>query len=310
MLTKRIVILGKIESSYQTDAAPVPGTDAILVENPKWSNTGLSMIDRPAVRPSLAALQQVYGGRLVNLTCDVEVKGSGTAGTAPEIGALYRMCGMGETIVPATSVTYAPVSDPASHESGTIYIYEDGKLIKLTGCRGDFDHKFESGKKIVSSFTITGHVSAQTDVALPSPTLDTTLPIPFNAASFAIGGYSAVISKIDFGMGWKVATPPSVNSADGFGEIMLTERDVNGNIDPQDTLVATKDWLGEFTAGTLMAMATGTLGSTAGNRVAFSWPQVYYRDASPDDRDGVRAVGLPVGMIESSGDDEVSIAFT
>jgi len=305
---KRKLLLSKIEGVYQTDPTPSESTDAVLVENLKWANAGLAMIDRPAVRTSLAALQQIYAGRLVTATFDTEVKGSGAAGTAPEIGALLRQCGFGETIVASTSVTYAPVS--TSFESATNYIYEDGKLIKLTGCRGNVTFKLESNQKIMASYTITGHVSAQTDVALPTPTLDSTKPVPFNGASFAVGGFAGVISAISFDMGWKVATPPSVNSADGFGEIIMTERDVSGSFDPEDELVATNDWIGDFTAGTLMAMATGTIGGTAGNRVAFSWPQVYYRDVAPGDRDGVRTLDITFGAVESSGDDEVSIAFT
>ncbi|MCK7495178.1 MAG: hypothetical protein MZW92_31855 [Comamonadaceae bacterium] len=44
----------------------------------------------------------------MQLTFDVEIKGSGAAGTAPELGVLLKGCGFGETVVAVTSVTYAP----------------------------------------------------------------------------------------------------------------------------------------------------------------------------------------------------------
>ena len=44
----------------------------------------------------------------VEVTFEVEMAGSGTAGTAPAFGPLLKACGNSETIVTDTSVTYAP----------------------------------------------------------------------------------------------------------------------------------------------------------------------------------------------------------
>ena len=63
----------------------------------------------------------------------MELAGSGTAGTAPRYGALLQACGLSETIVASTSVTYAPVSSAFS--SATIYFNNDGIRHILTGCR-------------------------------------------------------------------------------------------------------------------------------------------------------------------------------
>jgi hypothetical protein len=46
------------------------------------------MVQRPAIRGYIGDLQDIYGGQLAKLTMDVELKGSGTAGTAPELGVL------------------------------------------------------------------------------------------------------------------------------------------------------------------------------------------------------------------------------
>ena len=76
-----------------------------MVEDLTWSNEALKMIERPAVRPSLGTLQQIYGGRLVTISFGVEVKGSGTNDLPPEIGQLLRACGFGEAKPAATAVT-------------------------------------------------------------------------------------------------------------------------------------------------------------------------------------------------------------
>ena len=308
LLTRRKVILAKPESTYNTDPTPTEGADAILCENPVWSSAGLKMIERVAARPSLGALKQVYGGRLLQLAFGVEVKGSGTAGTAPEIGPLLRACGFDETIVASTSVTYGPVS--TSLESVTFYIYEDGKRIILTGCRGNVSFTLATGGKVMAQFTFTGHEAAQTDVALASPTYNSNVPAPFIGATFTVDSYAAVINQITCDMGNNIAMPTDANASDGYGEIQITSRDVNGAIDPLDELVATEDFIGNFKSGAAMAMQTGVIGSTAGNRFAFSWPAISYRDAGPQDREGIAALNLPYGAAEATTDDEISIAFT
>ena len=308
LITRRKLLLVKIEVTYDTDPVPVAGTDAVLVEDLTWSNEGLKMIERPAVRPSLGMLQTIYGGRLVTVAFGVEIKGSGAAGTAPEIGPLMRACALGETIVASTSVTYAPVS--TAHESVTIYVHEDGKLIKVTGCRGNMSVVAEAGGKLMASFTMTGHVTAQTDVALPTPTFDSTTPVPFIGGAFLIDGFGGVISALNFDLTNQLAMPASVNGVDGFDEVTITGRDVAGSIDPLDELVVTEDYVGNFTAGTLMALATGAIGGTAGNILNIDMPGVYYRDASQADREGLNSFELPFGAAETTTDNEISLAFT
>jgi len=308
LLIRRKLLLAKIESTYGTDPTPSESVDAVLCQELTWSNEGLKMIERPSIRPSFAALRHVYAGRLVSINAKCEVKGSGAAGTAPEIGQLLRACGLGEAVSASTSVTYEPVS--TSLESVTCYVYEDGKRIVVTGCRGSAAFEMTAAGIIIVTFTLTGHVAAQTDVALPTPTLDSTVPAPIVSGSFTIDSYSAVISSFSFDLSNSLAMPESINGADGYDEITITARDVNGSIDPLDELVATEDYLGNFTGGSAMALSIGSIGGIAGNIINIDMPAVSYRDASPGDRDGLASLELPFGAAESTGDDEVSIVFT
>lgn len=308
MLTKRAVLLAKIESTYNTDPTPTGLADAVLASNVAWSLAGARMNERPAMRNTLGQLKQLFGGALLQMSFDVEVKGSGTAGTAPEIGPLLRACGLNETIVASTSVTYAPVS--TAIESCTMYLYEDGKLYKMTGCRGNVSGNLETGQAGKLSFTLTGHYSGPTDVSVASPTYDSTVPVATLSGGFAADSYAAVINALAFDLGNSVVTPPSFNAADGFGDIIISGRDVAGSIDPEDVLIATKDFMAAYKAGTVMSIATGVIGSTAGNRYQLTFGYSTYRDLAPGDRDGIRTYELAFGAAESSGDDELSLAFT
>lgn len=311
MLINRAGILAKIETTYNTDPTPVAGTDAVLVQALSWSHEGARMNERPATRPGLGKLQHVFGGTLVALEFECELKGAGVAYSAsvrPEIDVLLRACGFGATVVTtggSESVTYNPVS--TGHESITIYHFEDGKRRIVTGCRGNVEFTMETGGIGKAKFRFVGHEATPTDVALPTFTFDTTVPPAIKGGAFAIGGYSAIISALNFNPNNALAMPPNFSATDGFAEIRITGRDVSGSFDPEDVLVATKNFIADWKAGTTGALATGTIGGTQYNRYSVSMPVVYYREVAPGDRDGIRTLDLAFGAAESTGDDEISL---
>ena len=309
MLTNREVLLIKEEVTYGTDPVPVEATDAILVENPTWANEGLRMNERPAVRANINMLQHVYGGRLATITFDVELKGGGGAvDVPPEIGVCLVGCGFLETINAAVDVTYTPAS--TGHKSVTIYYFQDGVRYIITGARGNVSFNLETGAVGKASFTFTGHVALPTDVALASPTYDGVVPKAVINVPFAVGGYSAIINALTFDMSNTIATPPDISATDGYSEVQLTQRDVNGSFDPEAVVVATDFPLQDLEQGNSLALTTGVIGSGIGAEYQIDMPAIYYRDVSPGDRDGVRTLDTPFGAAESTGDDEVSIIFT
>lgn len=383
MLTNREVILFGINDNAGIDPGLSASTHAILVEDPSWSNEGARMNERPAVRTSHGKLQHVFGGSLMSVTFSAEIKGSGTAGTAPEIGPLLRVCGLDETIVASTSVTYAPVS--TGYEDGTLYYYKDGTLRKLMGCVGTYNINLEAGSQGKAEFTITGHTQCNgtatagtaTTITLPStfsavddayngqtievihgtgagqsatitdyvgatkvatvaswsvatpdatsvfkingtvidsalvtPSYDSTAPVPFIQAAFTVGSYSAVISSLSFDMGAEVVMPDDCNSPDGYGTVQIVGRDPAGSFDPEAVLVATNGFEADWRNGTTMALDTGTIGSTAGNKWRIQMPAIYYREIGPGDREKLRTYDIGYAAAESTTDDEISIAFT
>jgi len=180
----------------------------------------------------------------------------------------------------------------------------------MTGCRGNVSFTLGTGNKIMASFTFTGHFTGPADVSLVTPTYDSTVPVALIGGSFTVGSYGAIIQALNFDMGLTIETPPNFNATDGYSEVLVTGRDVNGSIDPEQTLVATKDFMGIFKAGTTMALDTGVIGSTAGNKVQITMPGIYYRNISPGERQGAQVYDLPFGASETTTDNEVSIAFT
>lgn len=307
------VILAKTEVTYGTDPTPTAADDAILAMSPQLSFEGLRMNERPSARANLNQIQQVYGGALARLSFSCELKGSGTAGTAPEIGSLLKACAMSETVVASTSVTYKPKS--STHDSITLWWYEGGrKLHKLNGARGNVRFRLGAGGLAVAEFEFVGHYVAPTDASQPTPTYNTQVPRAALNMAISLGGVTSIIVREwNVGLNNTIATPPSIAAADGYGEVQVTRQDVAGEITMDAELASVIDTDAQLAAGTGIAFASGTLGSVAGNRIAFSSASggLYWRDRQIGEADGMRIRTKPFGLVDSSsGDDALAVAFT
>lgn len=308
MLSSRYVALAKVESTYNTDPTPTASDDAILVENLQIGRP-VEIVERneDIGNNSLSPFRPIVGRYYGQVSFDVELKGSGAAGTAPDLGVLLLACGFDETVVASTSVTYAPVS--TSMDSITLYLYRDGVRHRFTGCRGNVAFRFPAGGKPIAAFTFSGHYVTPDDQSVPTPTLDSTVPAAVRNTSFSVGSYSAVISSLDVDMGNSVNANDDINGADGYGVMTITGRSAQGSIDPEATLVATRDWFGVWVGGTAEAL-TITIGSTAGNILTVTAPALVHREISDGDRNGILTYDIPFTLARSSGDDEISLAFT
>ena len=308
MLKIREAIAVKIQTAHGTAATPSPTSEAVLCSNLSFSYVDSRMLDRNIVKNTKGKLAQVYGGSLGQVTFDVELKGSGTAGAGPEIAACLVACGMAETIVASTSATYTPAT--ANQQYATIYFYQDGVLRSLEDAVGTFSLNLEAGSFGTASFTFTGHLGTPSDTAFPSTAYDASVPVPVIGGAFTIGGYSASITKLAIDRGNNIVKPASYSASDGYGQIRILDWDCTGSFDPSAELLATKDYVDQWASGTALALASGTIGSTAGNRYAITMPAVSYRSVAYGEREAIRTYEVGFGAAEVSGDDELSIAFT
>lgn len=310
MLKNLAVLLAKSEVTYNTDPVPVAGTNAILLENLEWSFDSARLYERRPVRSSLAPLKPLYAGALMAVKFDVEIKGSGTAGTAPEVGPLLTACGMSETIVAVTSVTYKPSSTVSTHKSVTLYIYQDGTLIKITGARGMVSGDNNLGEAGKLHFTFVGHFVSRTDVALVTPTYSSQVPVPLIGIPFVADSLSAVITKLSWDLGNEIAKPGDISKTDGFAEIRIANRKLMGSFDPEQTLVATYNWITKWQTGAAMALDSGLAGSVAGNRYKVTMPAITYVDLGNADKAGILTHEVKFQGMESTSDDDMSLVFT
>jgi hypothetical protein len=315
-LIKRDTIYAKLETTYGTDSVPV-GSDAVLILSLQHAPDRLRLVPRPALTGALGNPQQAYAGMLESVTITAELRGSGTAGTAPEIGPLLRACGLSETIVASTSVTYAPQG--GTIESCTIYYFKsvDGSATRvrhiLLGCRGTAVFNAEAGTNGTVTFTMTGRRANPTDQSALTPTFDSTVPVAIRGLSCTLGGVSnLVIQGFDVDLGNQIVVPDNLNDSEGYGNITLTERDPVLTLRRHDELVATIAPFADLVAGTQRAFDSGVVGATAGNRWRFQAAQAAYRGLQPGEAEGLRTLEATFGCTASTvgGNDHFSLAFT
>lgn len=309
MLNHRSIILLKEEVTYNVDPVPTGAANAVLVENLNWSFSDARMYERAPVRTSQGKVKPLYAGTLIQITFEAEIKGSGAAGTAPEIAAALRACGLAETIVALTSVTYKPAS--SAHKSCTIYLYRDGKRLIATGCRGQLSGVLEVGAVGKLSFTFIGHFVSETDQALPTPTYSTQVPPVLIGAPFVFDSATPVLTKLDFDLGIELARPGSIVAADGYGEVQITSRKPMGGFDWEDVLVASYNFVSKWQTGAAVSLTSGVVGATAGNRYQVTFPAATYTELSPGDKSGIATRDGKFHAAETAtGDDEVQLILT
>ncbi len=308
---KEEALWAAIETTYNTQAT-IAATDVLEVENLQANPAeSIKIIERNIVRSSLAPQVIQYGGSLFGFSFDAEYKGSGTADVPSRVSRLLRACGMTQTIVATTSVTHEPESDTALHDSVTIFYREGPNMRKITGARGTAVLNVDAGGRFMFSFTFIGHISDELVEAAPAETPETTAPPVFRGATFTAMAITTAIGKISVDLGNTMSIAPDPNSADSFGEIRIGARKVAGSFDPEAQSIAVHDFIGDLRAATEFALATGVLGTVAGNRIAVSLPRCQYMNIAPGDREALRVYEATFGAFPTSaGDDDVAFQST
>lgn len=309
LLQRKRVILAKLETTYGTDANPTGAANAMLVRNLSVTPIEADIVSRDTVRPYMGNYEQIIAAKRVLVTFEVELQGSGTAGTAPAYGPLLRACGLGETITAGTSVAYSPVSD--SFKSVTIYYQsQDDTAVssprhKVTGARGTVEFTLNAKQLPVAKFTMTGLYNAVTDAS--NLTADySAFKIPTavnqgNTPTFSFFGYSAPMAEFNLSMNNEVTYRNLVNAEN----VLITDRKVGGTVVFEAPTIAAKDFFAIANGSTLGDLQL-VHGSTAGSIIDISATgKVDIANPSYAEADGVMMLSVPFVLVPSTaGNDE------
>ena len=168
-VTRRTIVQVKTEATYAAVTTPAV-TDAIFVED-----LSLSLNNEPQGRamfgPSFDARRRaVLGKRSWSLSFSTTLNGNINAAAAdkvPMYDAMLRACGLNSAFG-ANTWTYTPVATGMS--SCTFWIYQDGVLYKVRGCRGNVRFVLNAGEVAKAEWEFSGlYVETPTATAVSTP---------------------------------------------------------------------------------------------------------------------------------------------
>lgn len=305
LLSRKRTILAKTETTYGVDPTPTGAANAILVRNLNITPLNAELVSRDLVRPYLGGSEQLIASSYVTVEFEVEMAGSGTAGTAPAYDPLLKACGLAAVTSSGVSVTYTPVS--ASFGSITVYYNVDGVLHKVTGARGNVELNIEVGQIPVFRFSFTGLYNAPTDTAAPAVTY-TAFQTPLaansdNTSAFSIYSYSGALQSLNVNLNNTV----NYRTLIGAEDVLMTDRQAGGTAVFEAPTVAEKDFW-SLALGSTLGSLDITHGTTAGNRVQILSTRAKVNNPTYQDSNGIHMLQTPFNLVPStSGNDELSI---
>jgi len=306
LLRKRAVLAAKIETTSGT-LETFSGTDGAhnIFDWNVVPNITFTERQGQGSFSQLPAIAENYGA---TATFSTHVYGDGAGGVPTWASTLFPGCGFKNT-----TGTFAPITDDAGSDVKTLSIaaYIDGLRYQMRGCSGSFKLVAESGKLARIEWTFQGVWQGVDDETILAPTYPTALPLRVAAASFVIGSASPCFNTLEIDAGNEMFLRPCATNADksGYAGAIITGRKVNGTIDPETVLVATKDnwsnWLNSTEQAFSFALANTT------DEVTFAMPKFQVTNMQPGERDGVLidSVTFQANRSAAAGNDELTIAF-
>jgi len=251
------LLLAKTETAKGTDAAPTTA-DAVQVLSAEVKPV-TEMIDRNIVKPTMGMAKHAQGKSSMEFVIRAELKGSGTAGVAPETSPLMQACYLTETVDPvAGTVVYKPTTRNA--KACTIYLYKDGMLWKGVGCIGTAKINLNIAEAVVAEFTMRCLYTAPVVAAVPAnPSFDPTQPLVVsNADVVTVDGVPVRTSSFALDLGNKLAEHYTTS----YHEFTVADRTPVFSI-TQDSVSTAAEWNALKNGDT--AVFDVTIGNVPGN---------------------------------------------
>lgn len=310
-LNRRMTLAGKVESVEGT-AETLAAADANALAYDVKFAPNQAFFARKPIAQDLSAYSAIPGARSMRATFKMELKGSGTAGTAPAIGKYLRGCGMSETVSAGVSVTYQRALGTPSFTMGLYSIPASGNNLRmlLKGARGTFKLSPKIGDPSMLEFDFLGCDITAADLAGITPSgLETTKPQPFLNTAFSMHSFAHKVSTFGLDLGNALALREDIAQASGYFSCLIIDGETTFSMDPEKELVATHDYFGLMKAGTEASMSVA-IGATAGNICTITAPKAQYTKVEPSDRNGIGNFSVEGKLNRSAGNDELVFVFT
>jgi hypothetical protein len=302
------VVLAKKETTNGTDAVPTGTANAVITRNFSGGLVEVDRIDRNLDNGAYGASPSAPSNERRTFSYEVEIAGSGAAGTAAAWMELLEGCGMATATLTATVDAKQVFAAPGSMSSITHYDFLQDQRRKGLGSVGTFQMDFTAGSYPFITFNWTALLPATTpfDKTAPGATTLTRWkqPVEVNNAntSFLLDTYAAKLKSWKADAGVNVALRNLVGSR----YVRRGNHAVKSTLVIEATDIATKDYIATLRNGSLVAFLL-THGTVAGNIIEISSTKTQIISISESKEDDVVMWTMELSHTIDSGAADIQI---
>lgn len=283
------VFHAKKEATYGTDAAPTAAANAVLTRNLQGRPVEVDRIERNRDRVVRGRSKDAPSNARQTITYDLEVAGSGAAGTAPAWMEHLEACGMAAPVITAgQSAEQRFAATSAALSSLTAYHWINGQRRRGVGGRGSFNFAFTAGSDPIFSLSMTLllHSAGAVDDVAPGAGTDVSRwgePLEVNDANtdFLLGGFALKLQSMTGQTGSQVSVRNLVNQR----YVKISDQAITGTIMGKCPTIAEKNYFASLLSGAEIPFVL-TQGTAAGNIVEFKSDRLQITSIeTPEDQD-------------------------
>lgn len=246
------VLFFKKETVYGTDATPTGAANAVLTRNFTAKPIVTDRIQRSLDKPVRGRTADAPSNLRGTFSYELELAGSGVAGTAPAWMEHLEACGMAAPVLTTTtSAVQAFAALGAALSSATANHWHGNQKRVNLGSRGTFSFDFTAGAYPFVKLDMTGLIPAANDItdAVPGqPDFSRWHdPLEVNTANtdFLLGGYAAVLKSLTGDVNAAITARNLV----GSNAINRGNHGITGKIVCDAPLIASKNYFANLKAG-------------------------------------------------------------
>jgi hypothetical protein len=309
MVNIRRVVAAKAETVYGTDSIPTLTADAVMTRNYAIVPLEVDQLQRNFDSRTYGATRGKPTNRRMRSSYEVELAGSGVAGTAPPWMRLLAACGMATpTLVATTSATQRFALPSAVPGSLSEYSWVENQQRKMIGARGTYTLDFTAGQVPFANLQFTGLVpdTAPRPVATPAAAVFTSWmePLEVNNVNtlLTLDGFSAVTRSLTIDAGVAV----NLRSLIGARYVNSGNHSATGRLVIEAPSAAAKDYLATLEAGALVALSL-THGVGAGNIIEVTGAKTQVTGITESAEDDVLMFNIDLLFTTDGGSDDLTI---
>lgn len=303
---RKLAILVKNETVQGEDAEPI-AANAVIMSNVTFTPLTGDRVSRDLMLPYMGNQGVILAGIYGRLEGDVEIAGSGVAGTPPKYSPLLRAANFAETVTANTKVEYTIVED--EEETASVYFISDKVQHIFVGAKANFAPSFAPKGIPKWRVTVVGMLGEITDIsAMPAVSkVGWAIPVPVSKANtqMSLHGWPSVAESLSIDLG-NTLTPRFLI---GDEKVLVSNRSATGTAVVEARALSDINWFEKALSREPGALSIAH-GTQAGNIITITAPAVQIGEPTQGQTDGILNYSLPLDFTPVNGMDELKFVFT